>query len=48
LFFCFQMAEELKMTVGELRQRMSSDELRHWKAYYRIVERERKKNQKAR
>lgn len=34
------------MTVGELTQRMSPDELNHWKAYHRILAAERKKNRK--
>lgn len=45
LFFQFQLAEELGMTVGALRRQMSADELTHWKAYHSILARERKKTQ---
>ena len=32
--FCFDLARELKMPVGELLDRMDSRELTEWMAYY--------------
>lgn len=33
MFFEFQLAERLSMTVGELRRRMTHHEFQEWKAY---------------
>ena len=34
----FGLAYDLKMTVAELKQRMSFDEFQHWRAFYRMRE----------
>jgi len=41
----FSLARELKMTVGELSERMSSRELAEWIAYFKIEASEREQAQ---
>jgi len=43
--FMFSLARELKMTVGELSERMSSRELAEWIAYFKIEASEREQAQ---
>lgn len=39
MFFEFQLAERLGMTLGELRRRMTQHEFQQWKVYTRHANR---------
>ncbi len=38
LEFDYFLAAKLRMTVGELHERMSADEWRHWNMYYARIQ----------
>ena len=45
MFFMFSLAKELKMTVKQLAEELTMEELLGWSAYFSIVDKERKQEE---